>query len=158
MTAEIPWKALAVAGAVALVCALAGGLLTEIGPWYRGLKKPSFQPPDWLFGPAWTVIYTLTAIAAALAWRDAPTDGARSLVVTVFVINAILNIAWSFFFFKLKQPSWALIEVALLWASVLSLVVVAWPISRLAGLMLVPYLAWVSFASILNWAIVRLNG
>ncbi|MFM2422067.1 MAG: hypothetical protein RL291_597 [Pseudomonadota bacterium] len=157
MTTEFPWKALAISGAVALVVAVAGGLLTEIGPWYRALKKPSFQPPDWLFGPAWTLIFTLTAISAAYAWRDAG-PGARISIVTLFLINAALNIAWSGIFFTMRRPDLALIEVAFLWASILLLIIWILPVSRFAALLLVPYLLWVSFASFLNWTIVRLNG
>jgi translocator protein len=154
---NIPWAALAVTGAITLVVAITGGLLTEIGPWYRALKKPSFQPPDWLFGPAWTLIFTLVAVSAALAWRDG-TPEARGVLVALFLLNAVLNVAWSGLFFKLRRPDWALIEVAFLWASIALLIARTWPINTTASLLLVPYLLWVSFASILNWAIVRLNG
>jgi tryptophan-rich sensory protein len=150
------WPALIVSGAVAAVVALAGGLLTDIGPWYAGLRKPTWQPPDWLFGPAWTLIFTLTAVAAALAWRDASVS-ARSGLMALFLLNAVLNIAWSWLFFTLRRPDWALIEVVLLWVSIAALIARIAPINGMASALLAPYLAWVSFAAFLNYTIVQLN-
>jgi tryptophan-rich sensory protein len=152
-----PYLPALVAGGGAVFVAVAGGALTEIGPWYRGLAKPSFQPPDWLFGPAWTLIFALSAWSAVTAWEAAPDDRARRWVIILFVANGALNVLWSLLFFKLRRPDWALVEVALLWASILVLIVVLGSWSRSAALMLAPYLAWVSFAAVLNWAIVRLN-
>jgi translocator protein len=145
------------AALVAVVVAVAGGVLTEIGPWYRGLKKPSWQPPDWAFGPVWTVILVLAAISAAIAWEAAETTGGRPAVLAVLVVNSILNIAWSGIFFKMKRPDWALIEVALLWLSIVALIVVLGAQSTTAGLLMVPYLVWVSIASFLNYRIVQMN-
>ncbi len=134
-----------------------GGVLTEIGPWYRDLRKPSFQPPDWLFGPAWTIILGLAAWAGVLAYNGATTDAGRATVMIVFAINFVAHFAWSPLFFKLKRPDLALIEVVFLWGSVLALCVMLRPYSVTASWMVAPYLAWVSFAAILNLAIVRLN-
>lgn len=142
---------------VAIFLGAAGGLLTDIGPWYKGLKRPRLNPPDWLFGPAWTIILGLAAWSAATAWTAATSDGQRQLVVGLFAANALFHFLWSPLFFKLQRPDWALIEVALLWGSIVALVVALAPISSSATLMLVPYLAWVSFAAWLNWQIVRLN-
>jgi benzodiazapine receptor len=142
---------------VAIVVAVAGGVLTEIGPWYRQLRKPSWQPPDWAFGPVWTVILVLAAISAALAWEAAAATGARQAVLAVLVINSILNIAWSGIFFKMKRPDWALAEVAMLWLSIVALIVVLGSVSTTAGLLMVPYLVWVSIASFLNYRIVQMN-
>jgi tryptophan-rich sensory protein len=142
---------------VAVVVAVAGGVLTEIGPWYRQLRKPSWQPPDWAFGPVWTVILVLAAFSAALAWEAAGGTGGRPAVLAVLVINSILNIAWSGIFFKMKRPDWALIEVALLWVSIVALIVVLGAQSTTAGLLMVPYLVWVSIASFLNYRIVQMN-
>jgi tryptophan-rich sensory protein len=146
---------LAAAVAATLVAAL-GSTMTELGPWYRSLAKPHWQPPDWLFGPAWTLIFALAALSAAFAWRDAPRD--RHWTVALFAVNAALNVAWSALFFRFHRPDLALAEVALLWLSILVLVVYLWRRSRPAGVLLLPYLAWVSFASLLNYEIVRLNG
>jgi len=152
------WKPIAIAAAAALAVALLGGLMTEIGPWYRSLQKPSWQPPDWAFGPAWTVIYALAAISGVIAWRDANSPQQRETMLMLFALNAFLNVLWSLLFFRLRRPDWALFEVGLLWLSVLLLIVVLGRYSRTAALLLVPYLLWVSFASTLNWATVRLNG
>jgi len=152
----VTW-AILVAAAVATLVALAGGLLTDVGPWYRALRKPAWQPPDWLFAPAWTLIFALTATSAVLGWYGAPNDEARAMLVGLFLLNAALNIAWSWLFFHLRRPDWALLEVVLLWLSILALILVLWPISYHAAWALIPYLAWVSFAAFLNWTVVRLN-
>jgi tryptophan-rich sensory protein len=156
MTESFYW-ALGFSGVAAVIVAVAGGMLTEIGPWYQGLKKPSWQPPDWAFGPVWTVILILAAISAALAWEAAEGPGARAAILAVLVINSILNIAWSGIFFKMKRPDWALYEVALLWLSILALILVLGAHSATAGLLMAPYLVWVSIASFLNFRIVALN-
>lgn len=143
------------AGAVALL--VVGGLATPIGDWYKNLRKPSFQPPNWLFGPAWTIILGLAAWSAALAWTAAPDSAARTSVVILFAVNALFHFLWSPLFFALKRPDWALVEVVFLWASLVALLVGLAPLSTLAALLIVPYFLWVSFAAVLNRAIVRLN-
>ena len=151
------WWPLGGAALAGLVVAVAGGLLTETGAWYHSLRKPSWKPPDWAFGPVWTVIIILAVIAAALAWTAAATPAARTAILFVLLVNSVLNIAWSGFFFKLRRPDWALVEVALLWLSILALIVVLGAASPMAGLLLLPYLAWVSVAAFLNYRIVQLN-
>ena len=155
-TPEFLWP-LGIASAVAIVVAIAGAVLTETGAWYEGLKKPSWKPPDWAFGPVWTTIFVLTVIATALAWVAAEGTGARPLIFWALTINVVLNIAWSGIFFKMRRPDWALGEVALLWVSVLSLIVVLGSASTWAGVLLLPYLLWVSTASFLNLRIVQMN-
>jgi benzodiazapine receptor len=149
--------ALGLSAAAGIVVAVAGGLLTETGAWYAGLRKPAWKPPDWAFGPVWTVIIILAVIAAALAWEAATTTGARAAILLALIVNSILNIAWSGFFFKLRRPDWALVEVALLWLSILALILVLGAASATAGWLLLPYLAWVSVAAFLNYRIVQLN-
>jgi tryptophan-rich sensory protein len=139
------------------VVAAAGGSATDIGPWYRALKKPAFQPPDWLFGPTWTLIFALTAIAAADAWTAAPAGIARRRIVFAFSLNGVLNVLWSVLFFALRRPDWALVEVVALWLSIVAMLVAVRPWSIRATVLLLPYLAWVTFAAILNLEIVRLN-
>jgi tryptophan-rich sensory protein len=151
------WTPAVVAALGAIAVATAGGLLTDIGPWYRDLVKPSWQPPDWLFAPVWTTIFALTALSAVIAWNRAP-SGTRVTIALLFVLNGILNVLWSALFFHLKRPDWALIEVPFLWLSVLVLIIAVRPWSRLSAWLLVPYLAWVAFAAWLNFTIVRLNG
>jgi tryptophan-rich sensory protein len=151
------WKPILVAFAAALVVAGLGGAATDIGPWYQALQKPSWQPPDWLFGPAWTLIYGLTALSAVEAWVRAPQGWARTRIVFFFAFNALLNVLWSQLFFGFRRPDWALVEVGVLWASILVLMMVVRPYSTRAVWLLVPYLLWVSFAAFLNFTVVRLN-
>lgn len=146
-----------VAAGTAFVVALAGGLLTTTGPWYHALRRPGWKPPDWAFGPVWATIFTLTAVSAVWAWAEASTP-ARAALVAAYAVNAVLNIAWSGLFFRLRRPDWALVEVVFLWLSIAVLVVVTARISGIAALLLLPYLVWVAVAAALNRAIVRLNG
>jgi tryptophan-rich sensory protein len=150
-------RPIAVAPAAAAAVAVAGGAMTEIGPWYRALQKSALTPPDWAFGPAWTVIYALAAMAAVLGWRAAATNRARAWLISLYFINGVLNVLWSYFFFAAKRPDLALAEVATLWLSVLSLMPFLWPLRRAAVLLLAPYLAWVAFAAYLNYSVVILN-
>lgn len=147
---------------VALVCALcvavAGGLATDTGPWYRSLEKSTWNPPDWVFAPAWTAIYALAVAAAVSGWRAARTRRDQAWLICLFFANAVLNVLWSAAFFTARRPDWAVAEVAVLWLSVLALIVFLWPRSRRAGGFLLPYLAWVSFAAYLNLQVVALNG
>ena len=145
----------AIAWAVTL--GVVGGLFTPIGSWYRNLRKPAWQPPDWLFGPAWTVILGLAGWAAVLGWEAAASDAQRQAVVTVFLINGLFHLLWSPLFFKAHRPDWALVEVVFLWASLVAMIAVLAPLSPFAAWLIAPYLAWVSFAAFLNWTIVRLN-
>ena len=103
------------------------------------------------------MIFALTATAATLAWDAAATPGARGLVIGLFAVNVVLNAAWSWLFFTRKRPDWALIEVGMLWLSIVALIVGLWRLTSTASLLLLPYLVWVSFASLLNATIVRLN-
>ncbi|PXW68146.1 TspO/MBR related protein [Blastomonas natatoria] len=141
----------------AVILGGAGGLLTEIGAWYKNLRKPSWQPPDWLFGPAWTIILGLAAWAAVLAWNGTQTQGDRLIVIALYVANFVFHLLWSPLFFKFKRPDWALVEVVFLWSSVFAMCVWLRPYSVLASWLIVPYLVWVSFAAMLNAKIVQLN-
>lgn len=146
-----------VAAALTVGLLVVGGLATQVGAWYRALRKPSWNPPDWAFGPAWTVILGLAAWAGVLAWNGAPDSAGRWRVGVLFGVNMALHFLWSPLFFLLKRPDWALGEAVLLWLSVLALVVGTAPFSALAPWLLAPYLLWVAFAVVLNIAIVRLN-
>lgn len=151
------WTPILVAAGGAIFLGVFGGLMTPIGRWYHDLAKPAWQPPDWLFGPAWTIILGLAAWSAVIAWNAAPDHAARISVVVLFTTNALFHALWSPLFFRARRPDWALVEVVFLWASLVALVVGLWPIARLASLLIVPYLLWVSFAAFLNLTIVRLN-
>ena len=145
----------AIAWAVALC--LVGGLMTPRAEWYANLKKPAWQPPNWLFGPMWTVILGLAAWSAVVAWGAATSPAEQRAILILFGVNGVFHLAWSPLFFKLQRPDWALIEVPFLWASVLALIAGLWPISPFAALLILPYLLWVSIAAFLNLTIVRLN-
>ncbi|QMW21671.1 TspO/MBR family protein [Sandaracinobacteroides saxicola] len=145
-----------IAGGTAIVLGAGGGLLTEIGAWYRNLKKPWWNPPNWLFGPAWTLLLIGWAWSAVTAWRAA--DAAtQPWVLILYGLNAALFFAWSPLFFKLKRPDWALLEIIPFWASILALILFTAPFAPKAAWLIAPYLAWVSFAAVLNWKIVQLN-
>jgi benzodiazapine receptor len=158
MTGAARWKPVLAAAAAALGVAVLGALSTDVGPWYRGLQQPPWKPPDALFGPAWTLIYAFAATAGVQAWRGARTRIERERVLLLFALNAFVNVLWSLLFFRLQRPDWALVEVGFLWGSIVLLIVVLGRLSRSAGWLLVPYLAWVSFAAVLNAAVVQLNG
>ncbi len=141
----------------ALGVAAVGSTITDLGPWYRGLHQPSWAPPDWAFPVGWTTVYVFTVAAGITAWRTAVGDRERARIIGLFAFNAFLNIVWSLMFFKLHRPDWAFAEVLVFWLSIMLLMVVAARRSLTARFMMLPYLAWVSFASLLNLAVVRLN-
>ena len=151
------WLPILVAGGGAVLRGGVGGLMTPIDGWYAGLNKPSWQPPNWAFGPAWTLILGLAAWSAVVAWNAAPDEAARGRVIVLFAVNALCHAAWSPLFFRLRRPDWALIEVVFLWSSLVALILGLWPIAHLASLLIVPYFLWVSFAAWLNRVIVVMN-
>jgi tryptophan-rich sensory protein len=141
----------------AVILGGAGGLLTDIGSWYRDLKKPSWQPPDWVFGPAWTIILGLAAWAAILSWDQTDNRSDQAILMAVYGANFLFHLLWSPLFFKYQRPDWALVEVVFLWLSVVAMLVINWSFTALAGAMILPYFLWVSFAALLNARIVQLN-
>lgn len=151
------WGPPAVAAVAAVLVAVAGAVATTTDGWYRRLRVPAWKPPDWAFGPVWTVIFALTATAGVLAWTGDPDPTARGALLAAYGVNGVLNIAWSVLFFRFRRPDWALAEVAALWLSIAALVLVTGRVSGAAGLLNLPYLAWVSVAACLNLRIVRLN-
>jgi translocator protein len=152
------WRTSAVAAIAALVTAGIGGGLTDIGPWYQALQFPAWKPDDLVFPIAWTTIFTLCAVAGVLQWRAARSTRDQFLVAGLWAINAALNISWSWLFFALKRPEWALVQVPFLWISILVVGFMLWRLSKLASLLLTPYVVWVAIAAALNFEIVRLNG
>lgn len=150
-------KPVLVATGSAVIVALLGGFASRPGPWYDALEKSALTPPDWVFGPAWTLIYASCVISAIIGWTHSKTPRTRGWLLSLFFFNAVFNILWSLFFFTLQRPDWALAEVVALWASVAALIVFLWRRKPIAGLLLVPYLVWVSFAGYLNYQVVALN-
>jgi translocator protein len=149
-----------VLGGFLLLCygaAAAGSLLTSPGlPWLATLNKPSFNPPNWVFGPVWSLLYTLMAIAGWLVYsaEDSPR---RTLALAIFATQLALNVAWSGLFFYLRQPGWSLVEILGLLAAIWAFVIAARPVSPTASWLFVPYGLWVAFATALNAALWSLN-
>jgi len=141
---------------IASAGAAATGAMYRPGEWYRQLDKPSWRPPDWLFAPLWTALYAMIALSGWLVWRQAGFAGA-ALPLTVYAIQLILNALWTPIFFGLRRTDLALIEIVMVWASIVATIVLFHPVSPPAAWLLVPYLAWVSFASALNFSIWRRN-
>lgn len=151
--------ALGLAGWFALcftMAAIGARASIEAGSFYGALVRPSWAPPAWLFGPAWTLLYTLMAIAAWLVWRRAG-FGAGRRALTLFVLQLVPNTAWSWLFFAMHSGLWSFIDISLLWLLIVATAVAFRRLDPRAALLLMPYLAWVSFALALNAAVWRLN-
>jgi benzodiazapine receptor len=145
-----------------VVCQLAGGLgafftTPAIPTWYASLNKPAFNPPNWVFFPVWTTLYTLMGIAAFLVWRKGLDQRRVRVALGIFGIQLILNVAWSVIFFGLFSLFGAVIAIIFLWIAILINIVTFWRISKAAGALLIPYIMWVSFAAILNVSVWMLN-
>jgi len=158
MTATTRWIGLAVLVAVCLGAGGLGAIATtpEIAGWYRTLAKPAWNPPDSVFGPVWTTLFILMAIAAWLVLRPAGLK-APAMPLALFGVQLALNVSWSWIFFGMHQPGWAFAEIVMLWLAIVATTIAFFRCSKLAGWLLVPYLAWVSFAAVLNFTIWRLN-
>jgi translocator protein len=135
-----------------------GGLITypALGDWYSGLKKPSWTPPNAVFGPVWNFLFLLTAIACWLVWRKQGLEAVR-FQMAAFVAQLALNLLWSVLFFGLRCPDLALFDALLLWCAVAVMVVTFWRVRPLAGMLMFPYLCWATLAIALNFAIWRMN-
>ncbi len=143
------------------ICILAGGasaLLSGFSDrtWYESLRRPSWTPPDAVCGPVWTLLYVMMGSALWLVWRSKGRPGAP-LAISLFVVQLVLNVAWSPIFFGLHRPGWAMVDLAALWVAVVSTMLMFWSIRRLAGLLLTPYLLWCIFAAAPNFAFWQLN-
>jgi len=134
-----------------------GGSTATVGPWYRDLCKPSWNPPNRVFAPVWTLILGLAAWSGVLAWTNAVSSNEHVRILVLFGINIVLYLLWTPLFFNLRRPDWALIEIPFLWLSIVALMLGLAPISPASSWLLAPYLLWVTFAAFLNLTIVRLN-
>ncbi|HEU4574107.1 MAG TPA: TspO/MBR family protein [Chitinophagaceae bacterium] len=145
--------------AIPLLIGITGGLFTsaEIPGWYQTIRKPSWNPPSWLFGPVWTILYILMGIALFLIWKSAADSSVKNTAMYLFAAQMIFNFFWSFIFFRQHQIGWAFAEIVALWLLILLTIFAFGKISSAAAWLLVPYIAWVSFAAILNFTIWRLN-
>lgn len=145
----IGWLALTFAGAW-----LGSRFLPD--QWYQQLPKPTWNPPNWIFAPVWTVLYLFMATAAWSVWNRYGIEGAV-VPLLLFVVQLLLNAAWTWTFFGLHRPGMALVDIVVLWVVLLITLITFWGLEPLAGVLLLPYLAWVTFATALNWTIWRMN-
>ncbi len=132
------------------------GAVFKPDAWYRALSKPSWNPPDWVFGAGWSVLYLLIAISGWRVWERAAAD-VVFLPMVAYSVQLLLNAGWSPLFFGLKRPDWAFLELVCLWIAIVVNIAVFYPVDPLAALLLIPYLAWVTFAGALNLKVWRLN-
>jgi benzodiazapine receptor len=151
---------LGLAGFVALcllVSALGGAVTaTSVDAWYQTIEKPPFNPPDWLFAPVWISLFIMMAVAGWRIWRRAGL-GEEKLAFTLFAMQLVLNLAWSVLFFGLQQIGLALVEICLLLITIVATAIVFWRVDRVAGMLFVPYVLWVGFATLLNASLFLLN-
>ncbi|TWU28958.1 TspO/MBR family protein [Novipirellula artificiosorum] len=143
------------------ICLGAGGIgaiatTSEIESWYKTIETPSWNPPDYVFGPVWTTLFIMMAVAAWRVWKQEGFKPAAT-PLTLFAAQLGLNVAWSWVFFGMHQPGWAFVEIVILWLAIVATTVAFFRRSKVAGGLMLPYLAWVSFASVLNFAIWRMN-
>ena len=153
------WFALAAFIVVTLAPALVVSRLTvsSIKTWYQSLRKPSWNPPSWLFGPVWTVLFLAMAVAAWMVWLAQPAESPISWALALYGVQLVLNHAWSPIFFLWRKPGLALVEIGLLWCAAVLTTIAFYRVSPRAGQLLLPYLAWLTFAAALNYRIWRLN-
>jgi tryptophan-rich sensory protein len=145
---------LALAGFIAITfCAPLAGMISPPGDWYASLAKPSWNPPSWIFGPVWTALYLMMAAAAWLVWKR---DGWRR-PMWLYLMQLLLNAAWTPVFFGMHEIGWALVEILVLWLAIVITLLDFLRVNKPAACLLVPYLAWVSFAAFLNFTLWRMN-
>lgn len=130
---------------------------TGVKGWYATAVKPSFNPPNWIFAPVWTVLYVLMGIAFYLIWKQEANKLTKQTAYILFAVQLLLNFCWSFIFFSLHQTGWALVEIIVMWLAILFTILWFAKISVPAAWLLVPYISWVSFATVLNFYIWKLN-
>jgi translocator protein len=143
-----------------IICNLIGAMgaiwTSSDGNWYRGINKPSFNPPNWIFGPVWTLLFTLMGISLYLIWTS-PSSKIKMIALALFVIQFLFNVAWSYLFFGINKPLWAFVEILILLGFIIATTIYFLRINKIAGYLLIPYILWVGFASILNYSIWKLN-
>ncbi len=130
---------------------------TGVDSWYQTINKPSWNPPNWIFAPVWTTLYIMMGIALFLVWKSNTGAGLKRTAITLFAVQLGLNFFWSFIFFDQQQPGWALVEIIMMWLAILLTIFAFAKVNKTAAWLLVPYISWVSFATILNYTIWQLN-
>lgn len=153
------WLGLGLSIATCFAAAGIGSLFTdpEVGGWYARIEKPSWTPPNSVFGPVWSVLYLMMAVAAWLVWKEKGLAGAAAAPLALFGVQLVFNALWSIFFFGMQRIGLALLDIVLLWSAILATILSFWRVSPAAGALMIPYLLWVTYASALNYSIWRLN-
>jgi benzodiazapine receptor len=138
---------------------LIGSIATfpAIPTWYASLEKPLFNPPNWVFGPVWTILYALMGISAFLVWREGIRDRQVKIAIGIFAAQLVLNVLWSVTFFGLQMLLGGLVVILILWVAILLSIITFFRVSKTGAVLLIPYILWVSFATLLNLSLWRLN-
>jgi len=150
---------LIIAVLIPLIAGFIGGFFTfaSVNDWYATINKPSFNPPSWVFGPAWTILYILMGVSLYLVWIKGIESRRAKIAVILFAFQLFLNVLWSLLFFGLRSPYYAYLEINFLWVSILITMIAFYHVSKKAAYLMVPYILWVSFATILNFFVFMLN-
>lgn len=153
------WIKLAISILVPLAVGAVAGLFTttEINGWFQTINKPAWQPPNWVFGPVWTLLYLLMGVSFYLVWQSTAPKTTKRIAITLWIIQLVFNFFWSFIFFKKHQIDWALGEILVLWFFILLTILFFGRVRSLAAWLMVPYISWVTFASLLTYSIYQLN-
>lgn len=153
------WVRVAIAIGICELAGIIGSVFTAsaIPSWYVILERPAFAPPNWVFGPVWTTLYAMMGVSLYLVWQQLSQGKPAKKALYVFGVQLLLNTAWSIIFFGLQSPGAAFVEIIFLWLSIALTILLFWQFSKTAALLLVPYIAWVSFAAFLNYTIWMLN-
>lgn len=141
-----------------IICFIPAIIGSQFGPsdWYQALNKPDWNPPNWIFGPVWTLLYFLMGISVWIIWKNYGLKNA-AIPIGFFIVQLIFNAAWSWLFFGLENVSLAFVDIILLWTFILITLIMFWKLDTWSGVLLIPYIAWVSFATFLNYNIWQLN-
>jgi tryptophan-rich sensory protein len=157
MTPLTQFSGLIVSLLICFIVAVLGALAsTNASDFYGELVKPAWAPPGWLFGPVWTMLYIMMGVAAWLVWRPSGFNGAQ-LALSLFLAQLIFNALWSWLFFNMQLGMWAFVDITLLWVCLAAMVILFWQVSTVAGMLILPYILWVSFATLLNFHVWKLN-
>ena len=143
-----------------IVCNLIGAMgalwTASDGSWYRNINKPGFNPPNWIFGPVWTLLFILMGISLYLVYTS-PSSKIRTIALILFAVQFVFNVLWSYLFFGINRPDLAFAEIIILLGLIIATTIYFFRVNKISGYLLIPYILWVSFASILNFSIWRLN-
>ena len=150
---------LIIAIAIPLIVGGTSGFFTATGveSWYQTIARPTWNPPGWIFGPVWTTLYVMMGISLFLVWKEDASVELKKIAIALFTVQLVLNFFWSFIFFNQHQIGWALVEIIAMWVFILLTIFAFAQVNKAAAWLLVPYISWVSFATILNFTIWQLN-